>query len=300
MKKTVKIFMIITLLLGMFLITSCDSESTTPYERALYNMEAAIERCTGSCLTREEMAQLVYNFEKVQEEYSGKPVEDSNDTLPELRMVTPREHEHDEKTRYEIRELLDNRTTVVGITVSVMDDTSACKIEQTEKQKGTHWELVDTYSETEDDVIKSDNSTHFMGSGTEFITQYDNDFDSSDHATMTFRCHMDELPSVLNPGDEIAINIVADIISDDEIITNASMNCNLIIPTFFNATSDTGANDSDDGIYAGGNTFTGLEYMSYMEDCVRFTVPEKNADSDQIMIVFYTKAGSTNWIYEWK
>jgi hypothetical protein len=88
-------------------------------------INSRIESCTGTCLTREEMAQHIYDFEKIQK---------GNDL--DLKLETPGEHEHDEKTRYQITTLGTNKDGVYqGIKVEVMDDTSACKIEETEPQQ---------------------------------------------------------------------------------------------------------------------------------------------------------------------
>ena len=74
----------------------------------------------------------------------------------------------------------------------------------------------------------------------------------------------------------------------------------MLVQNSFNPVSDTGANDSEEGIYAGGNTFTGMKFMKSMEDTVHITVPEKNDKNDEVFIEFYTSAGSTNWYYQWK
>ena len=292
MKKNLKIILIAIVACSMLLLGACDNDEGNHIDFIIETVNTRMEACTGTCLTREDMAQQVYNYEKVQEQYIGYEVSDKI-VVPDLKLVTPGEHEHDENTRYEIT-LLDRYDNGLfkGVEVKVMKDTSACKLDN--NVEGTHWELVDITQETNDDVIKSDNSIRFMGSGTEYITQYENDFDSSSHALMTFRCHMDEeLPQTLNPGDEIEIRIIADIISEGEIITNATMSCNMIIPNIFEPTS------SYDEIYAGGNTIVGQTYSSYMEDTYHFTVSKKG-EYDTIMIVFYTSAGQTNWIYDWK
>ncbi|MBR0462212.1 MAG: hypothetical protein IJJ00_05840 [Erysipelotrichaceae bacterium] len=303
MKRCINHLPVVLLIIGLIIVTGCTAPTEGERRQATLEvnrekLHLALEACTGTCLTREELAQLVYNYEKVQEKWSGAGFSDYEFKIPELQLVTPGEHKHDENTRYEITILgKDENGFETGLKVSVMEDTSACKMPEA---PGDHWELVETYSETSDDVVKSDNSITYVGEGTEYVTQWENDFDSSYHAVMTFRCKMDELPTTLKPGDEIAINITADVISDGEPITNAYMSCNLTVPSSFNATSDTGANDSADGIYAGGNTLTGRAFVPYMTDCVRFKVPEKNENNDEIRIYFSTSSGETVWVYQWK
>ena len=307
--KTIKYISVLLLILIVITITACSptkgekqSLHKNYNEKEAAALHLALESCTGTCLTREEMAQLVYNYEKVQSNWNGKQYDNPYDTSVEvtidLKLETPGEHEHDDNTRYEITILgKDKLGFEQGLKVSIMNNTSSCKMTET---SGSKWVLVDTSSETNDDVIKSDNSITFVGEGTEYITQYDNDFDSSSHAQMTFRCAMDELPKELKPGDEIAINITADVISEGEPITNAYMSCSLIVPSIFNPTSDTGANDSAEGIYAGGNTLTDRAFVANMSDCVRFKVPDNKEKKDEIGIYFDTSAGETVWIYQWK
>lgn len=87
-------------------------------------INSSVEACTGTCLTREEMAQLVYNYEKVQ-------INAKEEEVFDLQLQTPGEHKHDEKTRYSITTLETNEYGVYkGLKVSVMDDVSACKIEE--------------------------------------------------------------------------------------------------------------------------------------------------------------------------
>ena len=299
MKKIITSFTLIMLMFVMLLFTGCDNESHSEYELAMSRREFAIQKCCGKCLTREEVAILINEFEtNVQEEYDNKVItgeDGATDTIAPAKLKTPGEHEHDENTRYKISPI-EGRGWYEGIEVSVMSDTSACGIVVDDKKKGDRWVLVDVQSETNDDVIKSDSSISFTGEGTEYITQYENDFDSTHHAMMAFRCTIDEPPAELKPGDELTFHLRADIISEDEPIINAYMSCNMLVQSTFNPVSDTEANDTEEGIYAGGNTFTGMEFVKMMEDTVHITVPQKNDKNDEVFIEFYTSAGSKTGI----
>ncbi len=295
MKKYIRYLSVIIIILSSFILCSCDMDDDPEYV-LIRHVNYDLERCVGGCLTREEMAQLVYNFEKVKEKWEGK--KNGDYTVPELILETPGEHEHDDNTRYSVT-LLDTNGQAMhkGIKVSVLEE-GRCDTREDDK-KGDRWVLVDVSSETNDDVIKSDSSMTFTGDGTEFVTQYDNDFDSTHHASMTFRCTIDEPPAELLPGDELTFHLRADVISEGEPIVNAYMSCNMIVQNTFNPVSDTGANDSENGIYAGGDTFTNMAFMQSMEDTVHITVPAKNDLNDEVFIEFYTSAGSTNWVYKW-
>jgi hypothetical protein len=144
-----------------------------------------IGRCTGSCLTREEMEQKISEYEKVQMEYSNKEIKSESDhilTVPELRLVMPDEHEYDENTRYRITALseVDPHTNPAGFTeglqVEVMDDTSACKIEEAEPQETTEpvetaglpvEEIVGTYVVKADVTVSAKDKDDKAGEGTE-------------------------------------------------------------------------------------------------------------------------------------
>ena len=124
--------MVIFLIFGMLFFTSCAVPEDKQIDNTKDQILLALKTCTGTCLTREEMAQLVYNYEKVQSKWSGMDLINGKKT-PQLELVTPGEHEHNENTRYEITVLdQDEDGFYKGLKVSVMDDTSACKIEQTE------------------------------------------------------------------------------------------------------------------------------------------------------------------------
>jgi len=128
MKRIIEYFLLILLIFSTLLLSACRDDSQE--EWYIDTTNEIIEACTGKCLTREEMAQLVYNYEKIQEKYSGDRIGDSDEYVPELKLVTPGEHEHNEKTRYEIKTLKIDKTGIyTGLEVRVMDDTSACKIE---------------------------------------------------------------------------------------------------------------------------------------------------------------------------
>jgi hypothetical protein len=141
------------------------------YEEYCEYINNMITGCTGTCLTREEMAQQVYNFEIVQR----------NDVF-DLLLDTPGEHEHDEKTRYKITTLGTNSDGVyLGIKVEVMDDTSACKIEEPEPQQTEETaqeeaglpvkEIVGTYDYISKFEIK-DHDTGEVVSSTEFTFKF--------------------------------------------------------------------------------------------------------------------------------
>ena len=109
------------------------------YEQYCHRINVQIELCTGMCLTREEMAQKLYNFEKIQKKYNGEEMVDQKDGssfVLVLTYKTPGEHEHDENTRYMISTLPeDEHGFYGGIEIRVMEGNSACKIEESEPQQ---------------------------------------------------------------------------------------------------------------------------------------------------------------------
>ena len=147
MKRMIKSLSIILIVFGMlFTLTGCDN-SPEAQQKAFEDemnekgkaLHLALMKCTGTCLKREEMAQLVYDYEKVQERYSGKTADVYKHIMyPELQLITPGKHEHDENTRYEITLLdTDENGFCTGLEVKVMSDTSGCKIEEPEPQDQT-------------------------------------------------------------------------------------------------------------------------------------------------------------------
>lgn len=168
MNSIIKYLMVITLIIGTLLFTACDSDEHAGYVVDTINLE--IEACTGTCLTREELAQLVYNYEKVQENHSGKEIEDGLH-VPDLKLETPGKHEHDDKTRYQITTLEKDKSDIyTGIKVSVMDDTSACNIEEPEVQEIVGLpveEIVGTYVVKADVTVSAKDKDDKAGEGTE-------------------------------------------------------------------------------------------------------------------------------------
>lgn len=147
MKKTIKLLTVIMLILGMFFLSACYSDGDEdPKERESSSLKYyanslrfELESCTGTCLTMEEMLQLVFNYEKVQKKWSNKELDLVSNTkvkVPELQLVPPGKYERTENTRYEITLLdKDENGFNKGLQVSVMDDTSACKVpDNTEDQ----------------------------------------------------------------------------------------------------------------------------------------------------------------------
>ena len=140
MKKTIKLLTVIMLILRMLVLTAC-TEFTEGEKRASTlgkyrdRLRYALEIYTGTCITYEELAQLVYSYEKVQEKWSGEEIVDGV-FVPELQLVPPGKYERTENTRYEITMLeKDENGFIKGLKVSVMDDTSACKVpDSTEDQ----------------------------------------------------------------------------------------------------------------------------------------------------------------------
>ena len=136
---------------------------------------SSMEACTGTCLTREEMAQLVYNYEKVQ-------IKAKEDNVFDLKLETPGEHKHDEKTRYQITTLETNSDGVYnGLKVELIKDTSSCKIEEPEPQQTEETaqeeaglpvkEIVGTYDYISKFEIK-DHDTGEVVSSTEFTFKF--------------------------------------------------------------------------------------------------------------------------------
>ena len=144
MKKIMKFISVIFLTILMLVLPACSNdfdeyerEDKERIESRKDSLHFALEACTGTCLKREEMAQLVHNFDKVQNDYGGARITNTV-YFPELQLVTPGEHEHDENTRYEITLLKKNEEGFdTGLKVSVMSDTSGCKIEESEPQQPT-------------------------------------------------------------------------------------------------------------------------------------------------------------------
>lgn len=147
MKRIIKSLSIVLIVFGIFFtLTGCDNSPEAQQKAFEDEMNEkyktlyfALKACTGTCLKREEMAQLVYDYEKVQERYSGQTVDaHKHITYPELQLITPGKHEHDENTRYEITLLdTDENGFHKGLEVKVMSDTSGCKIEEPEPQLPT-------------------------------------------------------------------------------------------------------------------------------------------------------------------
>ena len=139
MKKTIKLLTVIMLILRMLVLTAC-TEFTEGEKRASTlikyrdRLRYALEIYTGTCITYEELAQLVYSYEKVQEKWSGEEIVDGV-FVPELQLVPPGKYESTEDTRYKITMLdKDENGFIKGLQVSVMDDTSACKVPDNSEQ----------------------------------------------------------------------------------------------------------------------------------------------------------------------
>ena len=153
MKRCINHLPVVLLIIGLIIVTGCTAPTEGERRQATLEvnrekLHLALEACTGTCLTREELAQLVYNYEKVQEKWSGAGFSDYEFKIPELQLVTPGEHKHDENTRYEITILgKDENGFETGLKVSVMEDTSACKFEEPEGLPVE--EIVGTYVDEE-------------------------------------------------------------------------------------------------------------------------------------------------------
>ena len=63
MKKTIKKVTVVVLIFVMLLFTACtDGDFGETERKARERLELSLSKCLGTCLTREEMAQLIYNF----------------------------------------------------------------------------------------------------------------------------------------------------------------------------------------------------------------------------------------------
>ena len=95
------------------------------------NVNYIISGVTGTCLTREELANRLQIYDRIVEKWSGFRVVEAGTRkraeVPHLTLLTPGQHEHDENTRYEItmREK-DSDGFCTGIKVNIMPE-GACK-----------------------------------------------------------------------------------------------------------------------------------------------------------------------------
>ncbi len=139
MKKITKLLTALLLVFEIVFFTACSCSSLNnddygQIEKQSDMFKIAMAEFIGSCLTAEETLQLLLDYESVQKYWSGKEVA-RGVYIPELKYVPPEKHERTEDTRYEI-DLLekDKHGFYTGIKVSVMDDTSACKIPDSSEQ----------------------------------------------------------------------------------------------------------------------------------------------------------------------
>ena len=131
MKKSIKILSILMIVFSLFGFTACGSDDE--YDIYMDRRTVAIGKCCGSCLTREQVAVLLNEFETtVQQVYDNmeclRSDKSTTETIEPAILITPGEHEHDENTRYKITPT-GGDVVFTGIKVEVMSDTSACKIE---------------------------------------------------------------------------------------------------------------------------------------------------------------------------
>ena len=123
MKKTIKLLTVIMLILRMLVLTAC-TEFTEGEKRASTlikyrdRLRYALEIYTGTCITYEELAQLVYSYEKVQEKWSGEEIVDGV-FVPELQLVPPGKYERTEDTRYKITMLDKMKMVLLKVSKSV-------------------------------------------------------------------------------------------------------------------------------------------------------------------------------------
>ena len=139
MKKITKLLTAFLLVFEIVFFTACSCSSLNnddygQIEKQSDLFKIAMAEFIGSCLTAEETLQLLLDYESVQKYWSGKEVA-RGIYIPELKYVPPEKHERTEDTRYEMTLLeKDKHGFYTGIKVSVMDDTSACKVPDSSEQ----------------------------------------------------------------------------------------------------------------------------------------------------------------------
>jgi hypothetical protein len=85
-------------------------------------LNEAIENCTGTELTREEMGECVYRFEELQKAYSGKRVAIGSPKVPKLVLKKPAKHTVTDNTRYDITTLpKDGAGFIQGISIKAYE-----------------------------------------------------------------------------------------------------------------------------------------------------------------------------------
>lgn len=158
MKKTFKYLLVILFVFMMLIFVSCnDNEDDWKFDQKNAALEQAEQlhrdllKCTGTNLTRDEMAQLVYDYEKVQKKWNGAkffdPYDEKNNVVLDLQLVTPGKHEHDENTRYEITILeKDKLGFEKGLKVSVMNNSSTDETETDAESQEEETTLAETES----------------------------------------------------------------------------------------------------------------------------------------------------------
>ena len=158
MKKSFKYLLVLLFVFTMLIFVSCSDDKEDLINGAKeFNLDQAdklhrdLLRCTGTNLTRDEMAQLVYDYEKVQKKWNGEEFHDPNDTsiivVLDLQLVTPGKHEHDENTRYEITILeKDKLGFEKGLKVSVMNNSSTDETETDTESQEEETTLAETES----------------------------------------------------------------------------------------------------------------------------------------------------------
>ena len=150
MKKAIQYLLLILAFFSMIMFSACSktSEQEKDFGYDMNTVEGdrqilgfTLRSFVSKCLTREELAQLVYEYEKVQDKWSGREYRYPSGKLlkvPELQLITPGEHEHNENTRYAISLMEENEDHFIkGLEVSIMSDTSACKIENNTQEQNT-------------------------------------------------------------------------------------------------------------------------------------------------------------------
>ena len=247
MRKATTYFSLILLIVCALLCPSCscshrdEKEKQDSFDLYRYRagVNAAIEGCLGTCLTREEMAQLVYNFEKIQSKWSNIPIGDTGDKVPDLKLDTPGEHYHDDNTRYEITSLpTDGNGICTGIKVSVMED-GACKIPdgtqepagddtatttkpdvpgtttdtQQDDQQAGYWKLNEKRTYIKMAYPHSDTGWDYSYSASDLKHVYKaylpaNDYHEASDTTFTATCS--EPPAVIKPEDKVTFTLDLD------------------------------------------------------------------------------------------
>ncbi len=246
MKTIKKLISRILILFAVCICSSCSACKSFGYREEVSSIEefvafinGTVEKVTGTCLTRYEMGEKLMRYEEIQKRWTGYGIEEKTygwktkgrmADVPELKLITPGEHEHDENTRYEITMLeKDENGFCTGIKVSVMPE-GACKVDESptpeavitpepEEEPVYVWCLVDT------EVVRHENEN-----GEVHKTSYDaselthscimrGTVEIPEHKTVTssFSASCSAPPKTVKPGEEAVLYLQMTMENDNDV-----------------------------------------------------------------------------------